>query len=101
MDLKQSGDRTNGDDDRVENNCRPSQSHMQSAVASRHEAALQQEKDHPAGHESAVNIHDRGSLMCYWLCCIVQAMHVKHQAMHVKHAKADATLAIINTQAIR
>ena len=55
---------------------------MQTAVAFHHEAALQQEKDHPACHESAVNINERGSLLCYWLSCIIQAVHVKH-------AKAD------------
>ena len=77
MDLQQSGGGANGDDDSVEYNCGPSQPHMQTAVAFRHEAALQQEKDHPAGHESTVNINERGSLLCYWLSCIVQAVHVK------------------------
>ena len=82
MDLQHRRDGANGDDDTVERNRSPSQSHMQTAVAFRHEAALQEEENHPAGHESAVKINEGGNLLRYRLSGIVQAVHVKH-------AKAD------------
>jgi hypothetical protein len=78
MDLQESSDGTNGNDDDVEYNGSPSQPHMQTAISFRHKAALQQEKDHPAGHESAVNINERRTLLCDRLARIVQAVQVKH-----------------------
>jgi hypothetical protein len=55
---------------------------MPTAIAFRHEATLQEEENHPAGHEYAVKINEGGNLLRYRLSGIVQAVHVKH-------AKAD------------
>src|SRR5665213_3336249 len=78
MNLLHSSDGAYGDDDNVEYESRASQTHMQPAIAFHHEAALQQKKNHPARHESAVNKNKRGNLLRYWLSGIVQAVQVKH-----------------------
>lgn len=78
MDLQQGSDGANRNDDDVEHNRSSSQPHMQTAISFHHEAALQQEKDHPAGHESAVNIDEPRTLLCDWLSRIVQTMQVEH-----------------------
>jgi hypothetical protein len=64
MDLQQSSDCTNGNDDDVECDRSPAQPHMQTAILSHHQAALQQEKNHPTGHEPCVNVNERRSLPC-------------------------------------
>src|ERR1039458_1186286 len=56
-DLQQSRDDPEGNNDRVKHDGSHSQLHVQTTSAPRHKAALQREKHHPAGHQSAMDVN--------------------------------------------
>src|SRR5258708_10783669 len=77
-DLQQSRDDPDGNDDRVKHDGSHSQLEVETAIARRHKAALQREKHHPAGHQSAMDVTQGSTLLRNGLSRIVEAVQVEH-----------------------
>src|SRR5512146_401080 len=82
MDLQQRRDDPDGNNDRVKRDSSHPQFHVQTASARGHKAALQREKHHPAGHQSAMNVNEGSTLLRNRLSRIVEAVQVEHVKAH-------------------
>ncbi len=69
---------TDGNNDRVKHDGSHSKLHVQTAIACHHKAALQREKHHPAGHQSAMDVNQGSTLLRNGLSRIVEAVQVEH-----------------------